>query len=284
MLNRVVSQEAIPIPSGSMLSSMKTAIRLLSLLPLLALSAAPSANELRAFIGEARTVGGGELIYEEHHLVRYAGESPSERLVMYRCPDGQAFARKRVDYGQPLFAPTFRLDDVRFGYAEGYAAGAPRGEAFVQAGKGNGERREGIKAGAALVVDAGFDEFVRANWGELQRGDSVRLEFLVPSRLAAYRFSVRKVRSEAIFGEPASVFQLALSGVLGWFADAIDVAYRDSDQRLMRFEGLTNIRATPDSNHVARIDFPPAREGTEPDAETWSRAGDESLASCTLGG
>lgn len=266
-----------------MLRAMKPIRLLLSLLPLLTLSTASVASELRAFIGEARAIDGGKLIYEEHHLVRYAGEAPGERLVMYRCPDGQAFARKRIDYGQPLFAPTFRLDDVRFGYAEGYAAGAPRGEAFVQAGSDRGERREAVKAGTALVVDAGFDEFVRARWDELQRGDSVRLEFLVPSRLAAYRFSVRKVRSQEIFGEPASVFQLALSGVLGWFADAIDVAYRDSDQRLMRFEGLTNIRATLDSNHVARIDFPPAREDAQPAAEAWEQASAEPLQNCTLG-
>ncbi len=264
-----------------MLSSMKTA---LPTCLLLAFAASASATApLRGYVGEARTPEGG-LIYEEHHLVRYAGETPLERLVMYRCPDGQAFARKQVDYRDPLYAPTFRMDDVRFGYAEGFGDGKDRGEAFFRPGASAAEQRDAVRAGETLVVDAGFDEFVRARWDALQRGESVRLEFLVPSRLAAYRFSVKKLRSEDLYGERASVFRLALTGVLGWFADAIDVSYRERDQRLMRFEGLTNIRATPDSNHVARIDFPPARELTEPAAEQWTRAGGESLASCTLGG
>ncbi len=264
-----------------MLSPMKTA---LPTCLLLALATTASANApLRGYIGEARTPAGG-LIYEEHHLVRYDGATPLERLVLYRCPDGQAFARKRVDYRDPLYAPRFRMDDVRFGYVEGFGGDAGRGEAFYRPGASADEQREAVQAGESLVVDAGFDEFVRARWDALQRGESVRLEFLVPSRLAAYRFSVRKLRSEDLYGEPASVFRLALTGVLGWFADAIDVSYRERDQRLMRFEGLTNIRATPDSNHVARIDFPPEREQAEAADEQWARAGGESLASCTLGG
>ena len=59
------------------------------------------------------------------------------------------------------------------------------------------------------MVDAGFDEFVRSRWDDLQRGETISLQFLVPSRLAAYKFKLSKVRSETLFDQPASVFQLA---------------------------------------------------------------------------
>ncbi len=254
--------------------------RIATPLLLVALCAASALNaQTRAYIGEARSLA-GKAIYEEHHLVRFVGEQPAERLVTYRCPDGQAFARKQVDYGTPLFAPTFRLEDQRFGYVEGFA----KGEAFVQAGKAAAEEREAIDAGANLVVDAGFDEFVRQHWDELQAGKSVGLEFLVPSRLSAYKFKLRKIRTETIFDEPASIFELAVSGLLGWFADPLEAGYRDSDRRLMHFQGLTNIRQTLDSNIVAQIRFPPTREETSPADTAWATASAEPLTSCSLGG
>lgn len=257
---------------------MKIQLITLSLLAL-AVSASGSLHaQTRAYVGEARTLE-GKGIYEEHHLVRFSGEKPAERLVTYRCPDGQAFARKHVEYGTPLFAPTFRLEDQRFGYVEGFANGA----AFVQAGKAADEKREAIDAGANLVVDAGFDEFVRQHWDELQAGESVSLEFLVPSRLSAYKFKLRKVRSETMFDQPASVFELAVSGMLGWFADPLEAGYRDSDRRLMHFKGLTNIRQTLDENIVAQIRFPPTREDAGPTAAAWETARAESLTSCALG-
>jgi len=251
------------------------------LLPLLLLGCTlqVSANEDRiAYVGEARAAD-GTLLYEEHHLLRTTAGQPKDRQVTYRCPDGRAFARKEVDYAEPLFAPQFRLEDARFGYIEGFAGGA----AFVRAGSAASEQRETIKAGSALVVDAGFDEFLRAQWDTLQQGKSVALEFLVPSRLSAYRFKVRKVRDEAIFGDPSSVFELAVSGLFGWFADPLEVGYRNTDRRLMHFKGLTNIRQTLDSNISAEIRFPPAREDTAPSEAAFAAAAAEPLVDCALG-
>jgi hypothetical protein len=252
------------------------------LLPVLLIGAVQpvhAALPIHAYQGEARVPGDETLIYEEHHLLRRdADGQPRDRLVLYRCPDGAAFARKEVRYVGAAQAPEFVLVDVRLGYREGYELGS----SFVQRGGQAPLQRKSVAAGDSLVVDAGFDEFVRVRWDELQRGQAVRLDFLVPSRLSAYGFRLLKLRSEALDGEPASVFRLALSGVLGWFADAIEVSYRDSDRRLMRFAGLTNIRRDGDSNLFARIEFPPAREAAADDA-AWHAAEREPLVDCRLG-
>jgi hypothetical protein len=252
----------------------------LVLLVALLLPTAVAALPIHAYQGEARLPGAGTLLYEEHHLLRRdpAGQ-PRNRLVLYRCPDGAAFARKDVRYGEATQAPEFALFDVRFGYREGYELGS----SFVQRSGKAPLQRKPVTTGEALVIDAGFDEFVRGRWDELQRGEALRLEFLVPSRLSSFGFRLLKLRSETIGGEPASVFRLALSGVFGWFADAIEVSYRDSDRRLMRFAGLTNIRRDGDNNLVAQIEFPPAREAPAAEA-AWAAAEREPLVDCQLGG
>jgi hypothetical protein len=60
-------------------------------------AAAPPGPGLSLQLAHAMPTGGGALLYREQHLLRSAGGRPRERLVMYRCPDGRAFARKRVD-------------------------------------------------------------------------------------------------------------------------------------------------------------------------------------------
>lgn len=259
---------------------MRTLGTLLMLATLATLAATPAAaTGVTAYQGLARAVDGDTLLYEEHHLLRNEDQRPRERLVLYRCPDGAAFARKTVRYGDSLQAPEFDLRDARFGYREGFELGS----SFVQRSAQAALQRETLPAREDFVVDAGFDEFVRAHWGALQRGDAVRLDFLIPSRLAVYGFKLRRLRSESIDGEPATVFRLALAGVFGWFADAIDVAYRDHDRRLMRFDGLTNIRRDASENLVARIEFPPEREQAASDAD-WQAALREPLSACSLGG
>ena len=244
---------------------------------------AAGADTLR-FRGEARDVESSSLMYVEDHLLRSEDAHPVERLVLYRCPGGEAFARKHVRYGEPPFAPQFEILDARFDYREGFNRGKLAGETFVQRGADEAMKKEAVALGESLVVDAGFDEFVRAHWGTLAAGKEVPLRFLVPSRLASYGFKVKKLRGETLYGEPVSTFRLALTGLLGWFADAIDVSYRDRDRQLIRFEGLSNIRATPDENLVARIDFPPDQQGEAATAEAWDAAEQEPLKACEVGG
>jgi hypothetical protein len=120
-------------------------------------------------------------------------------------------------------------------------------------------RRAKVPTNVAIVSDAGFDEFVRKHWAELEAGRTVRFAFLVPSRLDFLTFKVRKHNEESIEGAPSSVIRLNLSGVLGWFLPYIEVSYRKSDRVLMRYKGLTNVRGSDGNNLIAQIDFP-ARE------------------------
>ena len=54
-------------------------------------------------------------------------------------------------------------------------------------------------------------------------------------------------------------------------------------QRLMRFEGSTNVRIDDDDLVTARIDYPAAAEQSSPDPALWEALRDEPLVACTLG-
>jgi hypothetical protein len=231
---------------------------------------------------DARVPGGGALLYREQHLLRSEAGRPRERLVLYRCADGRAFARKLLDYSVSAQAPSFALEDRRAGYREGMRRVGARVELYAQA-RGDKAERVATLSGAPAVVDAGFDEFVRAHWRELESGQPLVLQFALPARGRALSFQLQKLRRARVGGEEAAVFRLRLGGLLGLVAPHIDVAYATRSRRLLRFEGLGNLRDAGGRRQLeARIDFPappvPAAEGA------WRAARAETLvAACASG-
>ena len=250
---------------------------LLALLP----GAATAAGILRVEEGVARALGVGATLYREQHWVRLGDGAPLERMVLYRCPDGTAFARKRVDYRRSSEAPAFVLDDHRSGYREGlrWIDGAPR--VFVREAAGAEESSAALPA-AALVADAGFDQFIQRHWDALVGGRRLPLAFAVPARGRSLAFTVQKAGSAVVGGEKAWVFRLRLDGLLGLVAPGIDVSYGQASRRLLRFEGLSNLRDDAGQRQLAaRIDFAlPPGSGTE---EQWRQAATRPLAACRTG-
>jgi hypothetical protein len=231
----------------------------------------------------AKSLSGDSVLYREQHLLRLRGDVPVERIVMYRCPSGGgAFARKRVDYGASATAPAFALEDARSGYAEGLRRTRAGEELYFRERAGATEQRAMLST-RAQVADAGFDEFVRAHWRALVAGESLPLRFTVPSRLRSMEFRVRAAHTGAVGGETAQWFRLRLDGLLGFVAPHIDVAYSTRSHRLLRFEGLGNLRDAAGREQLeVRIDFPAAAR-TAPDSK-WAAALSEPLvARCESG-
>jgi len=233
---------------------------------LLVLAAVSASAQYGIFTGYARDPQTGALLYVESHYVKDLGARNEQRIVLYRCSkQGPVFARKQLSYAQQRLAPEFRFEDGRLGYLEGLRREGANTEVYLREAAGSVERSARLTRGKAIVADAGFDEFVRENWSKLEAGESLRFYFLVPSRLDYLSFKVRKVGETRLDGELASVIQLNLSGVLGWFLSNIEVSYRQRDRALMRYAGVTNVRDLESGNVIAKIDFPAAeRRLTDP--------------------
>lgn len=247
-------------------------------------AAGPALAALSFEEGLARDPRDDRLLYREQHLLRAQDGRLTDRLVLYRCPDGTAFARKQLDYRGAPTAPAFRLEDARSGYSEGLVRNGAAESVFFREGGGPAQQKAPLGAASATrVADAGFDQFVRLNWNALLAGETVPLEFAVPSRLEGIRFKVYRVQSDTVGGERAEVFRLRLGGLLGWIAPHIDVAYGRDTQRLLRFEGLSNLREDDGEDQlVARIDFP-AKSVAAQEAQ-WQAFLAQPLSACRVRG
>jgi hypothetical protein len=240
---------------------------LLASAPGLAVAAAETLTQQQA---QAHALAGDDLLYREEHLLRSRDGRPLERLVLYRCPGGAAFARKHVDYSVSASAPAFALEDARAGYREGMRRARELTSLYFRAKAAEAEQQIALPA-PPTVADAGFDEFIRAHWDALAAGESLPLAFAVPARLRAMDFRVRRSGEARVGGEQALVFRLRLEGLLGFVAPHIDVAYGARSRRLLRFEGLGNLRDPDNAGQwQVRNDFPepaaPAPPGRWPQA------------------
>lgn len=236
-------------------------------------AAAASTDTYLTYSGVAHARHSPDFLYGERHVLRYRAGRIAERVVLYTCADGSPFARKTVDYVDPL-APDFvtenatdgMLEGIREGTgdgARGAAAGSVRDGAdatrtvFFRAHAADPEKSAPLPRVPGLVADAGFDEYVRARWDGLVHDRTLEMRFLLPSRLDDYGFQVQHLRSETVLGTPSEVFRLRLAGIWGWFLPGIDVYYDAAQHVLIRYDGLSELRDPDGNNYKTAIDFPP---------------------------
>ncbi len=198
---------------------------------------------------------GRELYRESHYLS--GADVARQRLVLYLCTDGTAFARKRVDDNGRPQTPLFELEDARSNYREGVRLAADgKAQVFVQSGTPAIERQSSMTLGERTVIDAGVDAFIRANWDAIGPGVRTELDFLVPSRLDTVAFVVSDRGDQTIGNDPARRFRLELGAWYGFALPSIDVAYDARTRALREYRGVANIRDGAGSNLTVRIAFP----------------------------
>lgn len=197
----------------------------LALMVLLPISA--MATNLRVS-GAAYDLEGGSLLYSEQH---YCSVNVLSCRVDYVTPEGELIARKEIDYSANLQAPALLISDFRKG----------------------SEKRLDFSAESELVVDAGFDNFVRMQWERLVEGEPVTFPFLVPGR--DQPLAMRAVAG----GEPTcGSRQLCLRVELdSWFlrmaVPPILLTYDRESRRLQRFRGISNIRG--EQGNTLKVDI-----------------------------
>ncbi|MDH3389273.1 MAG: hypothetical protein OEN02_15370 [Gammaproteobacteria bacterium] len=200
-----------------------------------------AANETAQTIGEAYDLKSDKLLYRETHCVD--GDS-SKREVIYQSGDGALIARKALDYSSGPTTPSFVQDNlysrekIEVSLKQGKVTMAVFDEGNPEPKKSTSTEPDGR---VPVVIDAGFDEFVRENWDSLVAGETRSFMFPFAARSSLMEL---RIRSSACSYETTTdqCFRLELSN---WFfrmvADPIELGYDSGPRRLTRYRGLSNI-------------------------------------------
>ena len=208
-----------------------------------------------AFSGSAFASDSDALLYRETHFLR-AGGGSREHIVLYQCPDGRPFARKLSRDDGDAQAPDFDLTDARLGYREGVRRVDGGREVYVQRSAALPEQSDVLRVPADGVIDMGFEVFARKHWDELQRGDTLRFNFLVPSRRTFFAFKVKRIAPSAPTAPGTATFRLGPGNWFSFLLPHIDVTYEVATRRLVHYEGLSNVRDLNGKNYRVRYEAP----------------------------
>jgi hypothetical protein len=209
--------------------------------------------------GAAYSLAGSDLLYKE---TQYIAANGADRVVLYSCPDGRAFARKRVSATGDAQAPDFELVDAHLGYREGVRDRGTQREVYVQRRANMPEQAAPLSLPAGGVIDTGFDAFALRHWDELVRGESLPFPYLVPSRRTFFNFKVSRIDASdkpvAAVATPGKTMTIrrAAGNWLSFLLPHIDVVYDLASRRDVHYEGLSNIRGDDGKNYKVRADYP----------------------------
>lgn len=203
-------------------------------------------------VGSAYSLKTGALLYRE----AYQKINDALHEVEYSEPDGTVFGRKTIDFSQSLIVPSFSQSNDRNG-EEIYVR--QEGGNVVVNYKGNTtskQKSERLELGVNMVADAGFDGFIKQYWSVLVSGETLDVEYLVPSRQTTFRFRFSRALCIDGTNNDAICFSLSpLSWAVKLAVDPIIVAYDTTEKTLLRFTGRGNIASAKGKYEIVDIQY-----------------------------
>ena len=196
----------------------------------------PIAPESRPdIVGEARDPDSGEIVYLEHY---YCSADALKCSVFYLRPDRKLIASKELDYAPSKKAPVLTFKDYR-----------SENEITIDQ-RDSGE-----------VVDAGFDNFVRLQWQDLAEGAEVKFPFRMVGRDDP--IGMRASREQRCEDDKLCLEIRLDSWLLGKLIDPIELTYDRDSQRLLRFQGISNLKNDRGRSQRVEIEYRYRESGEE---------------------
>jgi hypothetical protein len=186
-------------------------------LALVAGAALARSSDVPTAVGKAYDQDSGILLYTEYH---FCPQEAHTCTVQYRGAAGAMIAEKTLDYSSGPFSPTLKLIDYRL------------------------KREWSVPANQEpdVVVDAGFDNYMRSIWRRLELGERVRFPF----RVTGFSKPI-KMRADPVMSVecPEAEFCVEVgldSMLLGILTSPIALTYSRESRRLLRFRGVSNLK------------------------------------------
>ena len=193
---------------------------------------------------------------EEHEEVTVNGVHTSTG-ISYKDQSGTVFANKTISFSGGQTAPSFLQKDLRDGSMEGAQVSGNTVTLVYKKNTDTPQKSKTLTVPSPLVVDGGFNYFVKKHWAAMLLGKQVTFNFAVPSQLDYFAFRIQK-QSETIYnGKKAIIIKMdADSYIIRQLVDPVLLTYDTETMRLMKYEGISNISDSNGKNYQVQLTYP----------------------------
>lgn len=209
------------------------------------LAAKTVSADVRHTIGIARDTNDQSLRYIEHHQYLDSGT----HLVRYFTSDLELMVSKGIHYpGLPQHPEIVQRDyvnDINITFAQLDRVGTMTRQAASE------NREFSFRLQDNIIIDAGFDAFIRANWDSLVNGADEKFKLAVAGqpRLLSVRIS-----PEPLTAESATFIVKPTNWLIRLLVPEVRLTYSPS-RELLRYEGFSNLKPDPGQSRTVLIDF-----------------------------
>lgn len=234
---------------------MKNVIRNIALTMIALMNISWSTDMLsEKYSGHAYEVGTAQHIYTEEYVDRYVNGRHIETITHYYDPDNILIVERELDFSASKLAPDFHTKDHRTGFEEGAKKlGNNKVLLYYKEDVEATLTEKIIEVPDPVVIDGGFNQFIKQNWPEIASGQEVLFHFTVSSRLDY--FTLRAVKTN-LNTEQMTISVEPDNTVLRWLVDPIVVNYDVRTKRMNSYRGKSNITNADGKNYIAKLVYP----------------------------
>lgn len=202
-------------------------------------------------VGAAKKPQSDIALYCELHYQN--ADNPTSWLVEY-WQGNQVLANKYLDYTSGETSPAVKQEDFRSGEQRIAVLDGGWSLEFIES-EGIASESKNIGDFESIVIDAGFDAYVREHWPILTSGKRLKFEFASIPHLRSLKLKAEKTSTSRCVNASAEDICIAVGAanrLLSLFVGKLYLTY-DSQQRLKVFSGVVNIDGDDGKSQEANI-------------------------------
>lgn len=210
-------------------------------------------EEYILYKGIATDLKSNKFYYVEEHKEVREKNILKQTVIAYKDEQGTLIAGKTIDYSSNKITPSFEQNDYRDGYVEGASFSQNKLVFKYRKKKSEKLKTKSIDIPNNLVIDGGFNYYIKANWEVLTGGKILVFNFAVPSQLDYFSFRLFKEFEQ----KDVIAFRMEPSDLLlRKFVNPIRVTYNKTNKRILKYEGLSNINDAGGKSYLVKIMYP----------------------------
>jgi len=199
-------------------------------------------------VGTALDKKTGKFLYCEYHF--FDAEN-ARSTVEYTDFQQTLIVKKELDYSDSLLSPNVRQTDFRHGEKRLVSSQTGKSGYLLQylgpnANSQNMQEKL-INKTSSLVIDAGFDHFIRQQWEILVKGEPAKMSFAVLPSLRIVKLTTRLKKKTRCGGQLYDqqkyycFYVNPSTSIVAWLVKPITLLYDKTSQQLLNYTGLVNI-------------------------------------------
>ena len=217
----------------------------------------PSNIETIVYDGIAKDMVSQQVIYRESHNEIYAQKNHVKSETRFFDGNNNLIAKRDLDFSKSKTKPQYSLYDYRTGWKESVVN--KNGVYTIEYRENHNSKPivKTLEVPEPAVVDGGFNYFVKTEWDNLMKGETLVFNFISTARQDYYRFQLTKTAEETVGNSNEVIIKMEPANyLLRTLLDPILITYNIETKRIINYIGISNIKDNQGENYFATLTYP----------------------------